>query len=200
MSYGSTTKQARAAGFSLVELLIVVAIIVIMAAVALPNIGGYIRNYRIRGAAQEVAGEIQSARTKAIMTNTNAGVSFAIVDNNSYRFLREDSLVSTTERYGPLRDLPVSVQFVPATANPGNSFRYGRLGSWCKPATTGCAAPVTPLCQTTPLPDETPRCGAPGNYMTVDATAGVTITLLETATGLQRQIVVSPGGRVRPVQ
>ena len=53
----------------------VVAIVALMAAVALPNIGQYVRNYRLKGAAQSVAGELQAARSRAIMTNTNAGVS-----------------------------------------------------------------------------------------------------------------------------
>ena len=44
------------------------------------------------GAAQEVAGELQSARSKAIMTNTNSGVSFVVVDKDSYRFVQEDLL------------------------------------------------------------------------------------------------------------
>ncbi|HZO09981.1 MAG TPA: prepilin-type N-terminal cleavage/methylation domain-containing protein, partial [Myxococcota bacterium] len=74
-------------GFSLVEMLIVVAIIAVMAAIALPNIGNYIRNYRIRGAAQNVASLLQSARGKAIATNTNGGVSFFVVDDDSYRFV-----------------------------------------------------------------------------------------------------------------
>ena len=49
-------------GFTIVEILVVVAIIAIMAAVALPSIATYVRNYRIRGATQEVASEIQTAR------------------------------------------------------------------------------------------------------------------------------------------
>lgn len=190
-----TNRRSPEAGFSLIEVLAVVAIIAIMAAVALPNIGQYIRNYRIRGAAQQVAGEIQSARTKAIMTNTNTGVSFVVIDQDTYRFIREDATnVTDPDRFGPLRDLPMGVQFVPGALG---YFRYNRLGSWCQPALPGCPAALPTTC----LSAETPRCTqVPGNYVTITATTGVTITVLEAVTGLRREIRVSPGGRVMPVQ
>src|SRR5262245_44460033 len=78
------------AGFSLIELLAVVGIIAIMAAVSVPAIGRYIRNYQIRGATQQVASEIQTARNKAIMKNTNRGVAFLTLDDKSYRWAIED--------------------------------------------------------------------------------------------------------------
>ena len=65
-------------GFSLTELIVVVAIIAILLAVAAPNISRYVRNYRIRGEANDVASNLQKARNKAIMKNVNLGVSVVI--------------------------------------------------------------------------------------------------------------------------
>ena len=62
MQNHARTRRDREHGFSLVEMVVVVAIVAVMAAVALPNIGGYIRTYTIRGAAQSVSGEVQAAR------------------------------------------------------------------------------------------------------------------------------------------
>jgi prepilin-type N-terminal cleavage/methylation domain-containing protein len=190
----------RDRGFSLIELLVVVAVIAIMAAVALPNLAGYIRNYKVRGAAQAVTSEIQTARSKAIMTNTNAGVFFVVVDANSFRYVLADN--DTGEELGPLQDLPEGIQFVVATADDsGPSLRFSRLGQVCNPI----AAPATcPGSSVTPCTSEetTSRCNvnAGANFISQDAdtAGGMTITVRELNTGLERTVRVAPGGRVLP--
>jgi prepilin-type N-terminal cleavage/methylation domain-containing protein len=190
-------------GFSLIELLIGVAIIAIMAAVALPNIGGYIRNYKVRGAAQDVASELQAARSKAIMTNTNDGVYFAVVDIDSYRWLVADNAVG--ERLGPLRDLPNGVQFVAATgADPSTSLRFNRLGAACNPSVSPCPALGMGIDVCTADEVSGTRCpsvsGGGATFVSQDTGTGggMTITVIEANTGLQRTVRLSPGGRILP--
>ena len=129
-----TTRRSTSGerGFSLVEAVVAVAIIMIMAAVALPNISGYLRNYKLRGSAQDVSGEMQASRSKAIMSNTNNGVFFAVVDADSYRWVMADDPVG--EELGPLRDLPAGIEFaVSGELDSGEMIRFNRLGGFCNP-------------------------------------------------------------------
>jgi prepilin-type N-terminal cleavage/methylation domain-containing protein len=75
---GPHATRTRTRGFTLVELLVVVGIISVMAAVSLPNITAFVQSSRIRSAQDQVAGAIQRARSRAIALNSQWGVSFVI--------------------------------------------------------------------------------------------------------------------------
>ena len=188
-------KHPEQVGFTLIELIVVVGIIGIMAAVGLPTIMTWLRNYRIQGASQEVARQIEAARVKAISTNSNQGVVFAIVDSNSYRMLRPDLIgapgAGPNEYLGTLYDLPSTVQFI-AQGN-ASQILFNRLGAPCSPGVGTCGLAVAPTCTAA----EVARCSqAPGVFYMVVA-AGNTDILVDGGlnSGQRRTIRISPGGR-----
>ena len=61
-------------GFSLVEMLVVVAIIMIVAAMALPSITQGLRNMQARSTGTQIAGLFEQARSQGIQLNANAGI------------------------------------------------------------------------------------------------------------------------------
>jgi prepilin-type N-terminal cleavage/methylation domain-containing protein len=79
-------------GFTLIELMIVVAIISTMLAVAIPPISQYLRNYQIKGATSLVANGLQAARLKAISHSVNLGTVFVIINNAQFQWVVEDDL------------------------------------------------------------------------------------------------------------
>ena len=66
----------RKRGVTLVELVVVMAIIAIGAAFVAPNIGAWIPNYRLRSASRDVTSALRMAQMKAISNNTQYHVSF----------------------------------------------------------------------------------------------------------------------------
>src|SRR5688572_25646111 len=77
-------------GFSMVELMVVVGIIMVLLAVTGPAILNYLRTYRIRGAVQNLTGDLQAARNRAVMKNVNLGVTVVVQDVRTYWTHLED--------------------------------------------------------------------------------------------------------------
>jgi type IV fimbrial biogenesis protein FimT len=85
-------KQTGQKGFSLIEVLITIGILVIIAAIAIPQMGGIIENYRLNGAARVVWSDMQNARMTAIRENRSITVNFS---STSYNFVRDETTIFT---------------------------------------------------------------------------------------------------------
>jgi len=75
-------------GFTVIELIVVLAVALIVMGVALPNMISWLPNYRLSSGARQVAGDLQLARMKAISQNTKYRLRFT--DDNTYEFWKDD--------------------------------------------------------------------------------------------------------------
>ena len=92
-------------GFSLLEMMVVLAIIAIMSTIAIPGIIGWLPKHRVGTAARDVKSTLEFARSNAISRNTVVRVDFDW-DNDNLTVVEVVNFVETTLR---TRQLPGDV-------------------------------------------------------------------------------------------
>jgi type II secretory pathway pseudopilin PulG len=194
-------------------MMVVIAIIGILAAVALPSIMMYIRTYKIQAAAQGIASDIQTARLKAVSKNTIHGVDFMVLPPLSpgnpyaapgFTYVLEDAVAGGTgarpttaallgnpNQLGPVHLLPEGISFIPPAGGANDrGMRFTNLGSMCDPGTIDNSDTTEPC----------PAFAAGTNYVGFDGGGQATIELEDVrnapARGLRVVIRVTPGGRI----
>ena len=71
-------KRLDESGFSLIEIVVVIAIVAIVSAIAIPNMIGWRGERQLRGAANNLLGDFQLARMQAIREAENVSVRFTV--------------------------------------------------------------------------------------------------------------------------
>ena len=68
--------RKRQSGFTLIEMMIVIAVFAIVASIAIPNFMSLLPGMRLNGAARQVMGDLMAARMKAVKLNKKTKVFF----------------------------------------------------------------------------------------------------------------------------
>jgi len=107
-------------GITLIELVIVMVIITIGAALMAPNIGAWLPYYRLRSATRDIVSTMRVAQMKAVSNNLRYQISFDVANSN-YILQYLDTMGNPVPD-GARQTLPTGVQFNTTFGNIASFF------------------------------------------------------------------------------
>ena len=177
-----TWKRTNSRGFTVVEFLVVVLIVLAIVAAALPSINETLDGYQLYSTASEVSSQIQNVRYRALKTNTT--VSFLATGSNFGTDANADGNLTSSQDTS--LTLPAGVTFVQLTSPPvSGAVNLTPSGSNVKGLAFTPQGTVANV-GTTGLPDFSTAFSANGG-----------VIYLTSRTGKFSAITISPAGRVR---
>lgn len=72
----ATSRQSGTSGFTLIELMVTIAVLAILVAIATPSFNDFFDKYRVRGAANDVISVVSQARAESVKSGRGVGVNF----------------------------------------------------------------------------------------------------------------------------
>lgn len=115
----------RERGFTITELMVVLAIVGVLTVIATPNLSRWSTSIRMESATREIASTLQLARTRAITQNASIRITFD-TSANTYQLQQRDSVDTTKwNNIESAKKLPNGVQLVSVSGNP-ITFQSGR--------------------------------------------------------------------------
>ena len=88
----------RTRGFTLIEVMVVISMIAILSAIAVPNYIGWLPKYRLSTSARDVLSDLEYARGTAIKVNASVIVEFDTV-NNTYRLWVDNGALTNNDNW-----------------------------------------------------------------------------------------------------
>jgi type IV fimbrial biogenesis protein FimT len=124
-------------GFTLAELMVVIGILAILSAVAMPGFIGWITKHKLGTGARQVLSTIESARMRAVRERVSVGIEFQVPDSRGYRVWLDDGSgggsADDAERNGaePIilsGQMPAGVSISEALFGGDPNFRFNSQG------------------------------------------------------------------------
>jgi prepilin-type N-terminal cleavage/methylation domain-containing protein len=134
MNVGDPQKTLRKAGgltscsnrgFTLIEMVLVVAIVLVIAAISVPVINNVMATYRLRSAVASITGAIQATRYQAI----SSGYPFQLVlstTTSTYQVQSDPGLTGTFANVG--NAVPLANSAIPVTLGAATTLRFRPSG------------------------------------------------------------------------